>query len=43
MRELVSEDMVFTHMSSRQQTREEYFADVEDGAFAILLSALTAR
>lgn len=31
MRELVSEDMVFTHMSGRQQTREEYFADVEDG------------
>lgn len=33
MRELVSEDMVFTHMSGRQQTREEYFADVEDGSF----------
>lgn len=32
MRELVSEDMVFTHMSGRQQTREEYFADVEDGS-----------
>lgn len=31
MRELVSEDMVFTHMSGRQQTREEYFADVADG------------
>ena len=30
MRELVSEDMVFTHMSGRQQTREEYFADVAD-------------
>jgi len=28
MRELVSEDAVFTHMSGRQQTREEYFADV---------------
>ncbi len=32
MRELVSEDMVFTHMSGRQQTREEYFADVKDGS-----------
>ena len=32
MRELVSEDMLFTHMSGRQQTREEYFADVADGS-----------
>lgn len=32
MRALVSEDMLFTHMSGRQQTREEYFADVEDGS-----------
>ena len=32
MRELVPEDMTFTHMSGRQQTREEYFADVEDGS-----------
>lgn len=32
MREIVSEDMVFTHMSGRQQSREEYFADVEDGS-----------
>ena len=32
MRELVSEKMVFTHMSGRQQTREEYFADVADGS-----------
>ena len=32
MREIVSEDMVFTHMSGRQQTREEYFADVADGS-----------
>ena len=31
MRELVSEDMVFTHMSGMQQTREEYFADVANG------------
>ena len=32
MRELVSEDMVFIHMSGMQQTREEYFADVDDGS-----------
>jgi hypothetical protein len=32
MRELVSENMVFTHMSGRQQTREEYFEDVADGS-----------
>lgn len=32
MRELVSEDMIFTHMSGRQQTREEYLADVESGS-----------
>ena len=32
MRELVSEEMVFTHMSGRQQTRDEYFADVADGS-----------
>ena len=32
MRELVSEDIVFTHMSGRQQTREEYFADIADGS-----------
>lgn len=32
MRELVSEDMIFTHMSGMQQTREEYFADVADGS-----------
>lgn len=31
MREIVSEDMVFTHMSGRTQTREEYFADIENG------------
>lgn len=31
MREIVSEDMVFTHMSGKQQSREEYFADVENG------------
>lgn len=31
MREIVSEDMVFTHMSGMQQTREEYFADIADG------------
>ena len=32
MGEIVSPDMVFTHMSGRQQTREEYFADVADGS-----------
>lgn len=32
MRELVSEDMTFTHMSGRQQTREEYFSDIGDGS-----------
>lgn len=31
MRELVSEDAIFTHMSGMQQTREEYFADVASG------------
>ncbi len=31
MREIVSEDMVFTHMSGKQQSREEYFADITDG------------
>lgn len=32
MRELVSEDMVFVHMSGMRQTREKYFADVADGS-----------
>ena len=32
MRQIVSEDMTFTHMSGRRQTREEYFADVADGS-----------
>ncbi|MBD5526550.1 MAG: nuclear transport factor 2 family protein [Lachnospiraceae bacterium] len=32
LREIVSEDVVFTHMSGRQQTREEYFADIENGS-----------
>ena len=32
MRQIVSEDMTFTHMSGRTQTREEYFADVADGS-----------
>ena len=31
MREIVSEDMIFTHMSGKQQTREEYFADIARG------------
>ena len=32
MRQIVSEDMKFVHMSGRTQTREEYFADVADGS-----------
>ena len=32
LREIVSPDAVFTHMSGRQQTREEYFADIESGS-----------
>lgn len=32
MRELVSEDKVYTHMSGMRQTREEYFSDVADGS-----------
>ena len=32
MRELVSEDMTYTHMSGMTQTREEYFADISDGS-----------
>lgn len=31
MRQITSEDAVFTHMSGKQQTREEYFADIENG------------
>ena len=31
MRGIVSEDMIFTHMSGRQQTCEEYFADIVNG------------
>ena len=31
MREIVSKDMTFTHMSGMRQTREEYFADIEKG------------
>ena len=31
MREIVSSDVVFTHMSGRQQSREEYFADIKNG------------
>ena len=30
MMEITSPDMIFTHMSGRQQTRDEYFADIED-------------
>ena len=32
MREIVSEDMKFVHMSGMTQTREEYFADVAAGS-----------
>ena len=32
MREIVSEDMVFVHMSGMRQTQEEYFANVADGS-----------
>lgn len=32
LRQIVSEDMTFTHMSGMKQTREEYFADIEDGS-----------
>lgn len=32
MGEIVSEDMTFTHMSGRIQTREGYFADIESGS-----------
>lgn len=31
LRQLVSENTTFTHMSGRKQTREEYFADIENG------------
>ena len=31
MREIVSEDMIFTHMSGMQQTREQYFEDIANG------------
>lgn len=31
MTEIVSPDMIFTHMSGRQQTRDQYFADIADG------------
>ena len=31
MTEITSPDIIFAHMSGRQQTREEYFADIADG------------
>ena len=31
MEEVTSADLIFTHMSGRRQTREEYFADVAAG------------
>ncbi len=30
MRTLVSEDMIYTHMSGKKQTREEYFKDIKE-------------
>ena len=32
LREIVSENMTFTHMSGMTQSREEYFADIADGS-----------
>ncbi|MBR4656044.1 MAG: nuclear transport factor 2 family protein [Oscillospiraceae bacterium] len=32
LREIVAPDTVFTHMSGRRQSREEYFADIARGA-----------
>ena len=32
LRELDAEDMIYTHMSGMQQTREKYFADIADGS-----------
>ena len=32
LRKIIAEDTVFTHMSGRQQTREEYLADIKSGA-----------
>lgn len=31
LRKIVSEEMIFTHMSGMQQTREQYFADIAAG------------
>ncbi len=31
MREIVTRDMVFVHMSGKKQSRDEYFADIEKG------------
>ncbi len=31
LRDMIPEDAVFTHMSGKQQSREEYFADIENG------------
>ncbi len=36
MRQIVSKDMTFTHMSGLKQTREEYFADIADGRLRYL-------
>lgn len=31
MAEITAADMIFTHMSGRQRTRDEYFNDISDG------------
>jgi hypothetical protein len=31
MRSLVSEDRIFTHMSGKKQTREQFFGEIMDG------------
>ena len=31
MAEITADDMIFTHMSGRQQTRDEYFNDISEG------------
>lgn len=40
LREIVSEDMVFTHMSGRRQTREETLPTLPTGTSTIIPSAL---
>ena len=42
LRELVAEDMIYTHMSGKRQTREEYFADIADGSLRYVVSSRSA-